>query len=274
MISAIGVGHELDVATAQGRRPPPVVAQGALGEGREVRGHLLEERVVLDLGAQDVEQHGTNEVVGGAHRLGGPVPRRVDPGRHKQPLVHEPELPQPVPAAVIGQELKQVMELRRERVAVVLRRQQPGWGPLIDVEVAHLSHQARDELGRARPRADHRDAPPGQLHRVVPVRRVERRALEALPAVDGGKGRAVELAHGADDGVGDLGGLAAVFGPHRQRPLACGLVEAGLRHLAPEPDVLPEPQLLGGRLQVRQQVRPAPRSGTASRSKPGRRKTL
>ena len=101
---------EVDVGPAQGRRPTPVVAQRPLGEGREVRHHLLEEGVVLDLGPQDVEQHGAHEVVGGAHRFGVLVPVGIDPGGPEQPLVHQPELPHPVPAPVARQERQQLVE--------------------------------------------------------------------------------------------------------------------------------------------------------------------
>ena len=57
-----------------------------------------------------------------AHRLRVLVPVGVDPRRAEQALVHDPELPQAVPAAVVGQQREQVVELRWERVAVVLRR--------------------------------------------------------------------------------------------------------------------------------------------------------
>ena len=75
-----------------------------------------------------------------------------------------------------------------------------------------------------------------------------------LPARDGGEGRAVELAHRADDRVELLRRLDAVGGPHGHGPPMRGVVEAGLGHLAVEADARPEVQLLGRRLQVGQEV--------------------
>ena len=232
----------------------PSSRQGPLGERREVRDHLLVEGVVDDLGPQDVEQHRPDEVVACADRFGVLVPGGVDPGRDEQPLVQEPELPQPVPAPVTGEQAQQLVELRRERVAVVVRRQQPGRGALVDVEVADHPRQVRDELRRTGTAPDDGHAPVGQLHRVVPGGRVEGRAREALLASDGGKRRTVQLPDRADDAVDDLGRLGAVGGADGQRPLGRGLVEARLGHLAPEADALPQPEVLRRRLEVGQQV--------------------
>ncbi len=43
-------------------------------------------------------------------------------------------------------------------------------------------------------------------------------------------------------------------GAHGQRPFGRGLVEAGLGHLAPEADALPQPEILRSRMEVGQQV--------------------
>ena len=247
-------GHEVGVGVPQRRRPPPVVAQRTLGERREVGHHLLEELVVVHLRAQDVDQHGAHEVVALAHGLGLPVPVRIHPGGRQQALVHDPELPQPVPAPVIGQQGQQVVELGRERVLVIVGRQQPGRRALVHVEVAHLPGQAGDELGGAGPCPDHRHPPTLQFDRVVPRRRVERGSSERLPALQGGKRRPVELAHRADDRVECMGPLGPVAVAHRQRPHAGLVVEARLGHLGREADAVPEPQPLGHPLQVRQQV--------------------
>ena len=220
-----------------------------------MRDHLLEERVVPDLGPQDVEQHGAHEVVRRAHRLGVHVPLGIDAGRHQQPFVHEPELPEPVPAPVTRQEPQQVVELGGKRIAVVVGGQQPGRGALIDVNMARLVHQAGDELRRAGPCPDDRNAPSRQIHRVVPGGGVEGGAVEALAALNGRKGRPVELPHRADDAVELLGQLGPAAVPHGQRPGAGLVVEAGLGHVAGQADALGQFQVLGRRLQVRQEVR-------------------
>ena len=249
--------HEVDIGPAQRCRPAPVVAQRALGEGWEVRDHLLEQRVVLDLGPEAVQQHGPHEIVARAHRLGVLVPFGVDAGGHEQSLVQQPELPETVPAPVVRQQLQEMVELGRERVAVVRRRQQPGRGALVDVEMPDHAGQVRDELGRAGPGPDHPDPPPGQLHGVVPGRRMEGGPGEALQAGKSREGGAIELPDRADDPVECLGGLprpGAVTGHHGQRPLPGGVVEAGFGHLAPEADALPQMQAFGGGLQVGQQI--------------------
>ena len=75
-----------------------------------------------------------------------------------------------------------------------------------------------------------------------------------LPALEGRKGRAVELAHRADQGVDAHGRDAAVAGADGHLPLLSGLVEASLGHLAAEADALAQAEILGGALQVGQQV--------------------
>ena len=205
---------------AQRRRPPPVVAQGTLGEGREVGHHLLEELVVVHLGAQDVDQHGAHEVVARAHGLGVLVPVRIDAGGHEQALVHEPELPQPVPAPVVGQQRQQVVELGRERVLVVLRRQQPGRRALVHVEVAHLPRQAGDELGGAGPasRSPPRAVRPARPSRPRPPSGTTARRSVSRPARAGNEGR-LSWPTAQTIPSNDVGPLGAVAAAHRQRPL-------------------------------------------------------
>ena len=69
-----------------------------------------------------------------------------------------------------------------------------------------------------------------------------------------GKDAAIELPDRAHDPVDDFGDLGAVAGPHGQRPRPCGVVEAGLGHLAAEADALRQSQILGRRLEVGQQI--------------------
>jgi hypothetical protein len=110
------------------------------------------------------------------------------------------------------------------------------------------------ELRRARPRPDDGDAAIGELDRVVPGGRVERRAFEGLPAGDVRERRAVELAHGTHDSVELLFCLGPVAGLYLERPGVHLVVVARLGHLAAEADAGPEAELLDQTLEVGQQV--------------------
>ena len=242
--------------TGERRRPASVISKGTLGEGREVRDHLLVELVVGDLRSQNAEQHGAHEVVAGADRLGLGVPLGIDPGGAEESLVQDPELPQALPAPVLGQQGEQVVELGREGVAVVVGGEEPGRGALEHIELGDLVDEARDELGRAGPRTDDGDPLAGQVDRFVPGGRVERGAGEVLASRERGERRAVELADGADEGVEGLrrgGGVVARRGD-AQVPLPRPVVEAGLGHLGGEADDVAQAELLGHALEVGEQV--------------------
>ena len=155
--------------------------------------------------------------------------------------MHHPELRQPVPSAVVGQEQQQVVELRRERVAIVLGRQKPRRRPLVDVEMRHLLGGSWHELGRARSRPDHRHPAARDLYRVVPGGRVKPGALEGVPACESGKRGPVELSRRAHHCVELLARLVP-SASGRRGPAARRLVVARLGHLAAEADAIAEPE--------------------------------
>ncbi len=146
------------------------------------------------------------------------------------------------------------MEFRRERVAVVLRRQEPRRRPLVHVEMRHLVGEMRHELGRTCPRPDHRHPAPRHGHRVVPGGRVEPGALEFVTPCDRGKGGSVELSGGTHHRVERLRRVRAVTPAQGQLPRLGGLVDAGLGHGAVEADALHQSQRRAHVSQVGQQV--------------------
>ncbi len=212
-------------------------------------------------------QHGAHEVVAGAHGLGVLVPVGVDPGGRQQPLVHEPELPQPVPTPVVGQERQQVVELGRERVAVVLRR---AGARAACAGTRRGAPPPRPGTGRTGPRwprsrSPRRGGPASSTESSHAAEWKDGPAKSSRPC-DGGEGGPVQLAHRADDRrrrprSRSVPSAAA----HRQRPLARGVVEPGLGHLAAEADALAQPQLPAPSAAGRPAGRAAPRSATPSR---------
>jgi hypothetical protein len=67
---------------------------------------------------------------------------------------------------------------------------------------------------------------------------MERRSLERTDSLDVGQARLVELADGADHGIGDDGVFLALRIAHADLPLRRAFVEARFRHLGFEADVV------------------------------------
>ena len=114
---------------------------------------------------------------------------------------------------VLGQQGQQVVELGREGVAVVVGGEEPGRGALEHTQLGDLVDEARDELGRAGPRADDGDPLAGQVDGVVPGGRVERRGRRSPLGPRRRERGTVQLADGADEGVEGLGRGGVVAGP-------------------------------------------------------------
>ena len=117
---------------------------------------------------------------------------------------------------------------------------------LDDRRVRRPRDDVRHELDRARPGADHRHPPSGQVVVVPPVRRVERRAGEVLETRQGRDGGAGELPAGGHEHVGPE--RAAVG--EVEHPAAAGLVEPRRGDLDAEPDPGQHPEPLRDVLQV------------------------
>ena len=113
-------------------------------------------------------------------------------------------------------------------------------------QALHLRGDPRDELDGAGSGADHRDPLAGQLDLGVPVRRVERRTLEALQAGQARQQRPAQLAGGADQGP--CAQRLAIGAAHL--PFAAAGVEMGLLHLAVETDLLAQTVLVRAMPQV------------------------
>ena len=142
----------------------------------------------------------------------------IDLGHGAQRLGAPPEQPEAVQLAVVGHVAQQPLEAVGHRLVVVRDREVPVRGALEDLERRHLLGDDRRELGGAAPGADHADALAGEVDAVVPLGRVERRAGEAVAAFDVRQLRAVELADGADHGVGLQAVLFAVGADQLERP--------------------------------------------------------
>ncbi len=154
--------------------------------------------------------------------------------------MQEPELPEALPAPVVGQQGQEVVELGREGVAVVVRGEEPGRGALEHIEVRDLVDEERDELGRTRPRADHGDPPAGRGRRCGP-RRPSGTAGPAKswrPSTAGNDGRfSWPTAQTTASKVSVVDAVvAAARRGDLQAPLPRPVVEAGLGHLGGEAD--------------------------------------
>jgi hypothetical protein len=179
---------------------------------------------------EHLRQHG---VLG--HRVRRVLGEQEDPQPAEQ-LRGRQVLEQPVLPAPVGR-----VGLRHD----VRRR------ALEDCDVLRVLAQLGHELDRAGPGPDDGDALAGQLDVVVPARRVERVAGEALPARDVGQHRPRQLA----DGGHEDGGLVRLATVGLDAPDTALLVERGPGDLGPVPDVRLEPVLRDDAPQVGQDVR-------------------
>ena len=182
------------------RRIPVVGDQHALAAQPELRGELAAQLGVLDL----VAHVRAGDLLGAAHDL-----RVLDEAQQEA-------LAAPVDAAAHGllqerQRLVQAaLEARRRPVAV---GQDPRRGALEDVHLADLVGDPRDELDRRGAGADDRDALAGEVVVVVPLRRVERRALEAAHAADPRHRRVAQRPGRVDDELGRPGAARRLDAP-------------------------------------------------------------
>ena len=112
-----------------------------------------------------------------------------------------------------------------------------------------LGHR-RDELRGAGARADDHHALSVERDPVVPARRVERRAGEALGAGDVGHVRAVQLPDRADDGVGFDCVLLTVAPDRLQRPRHRRRVELDGSYFGVEADQPSQVVLVGDAAEV------------------------
>ena len=162
-------GHDLDVRLRQ-RRIPLVGRQDALAADAVVRRELLPQLRVLDLLAHVGHRDPLEQLPDGAvaELEDEGLARPVDPRAHRELGRREEAVERSLPA------------LHRP----VAMRDDPGRRALEHVQLGHLRLDLGDELDRGGAGADHGHALAGQVVVVVPLRRVEGLALEALEARD------------------------------------------------------------------------------------------
>ncbi len=141
----------------------------------------------------------------------------------------------------------------RDALVVVGRRGQPVRRPLEDEQLGGLLGDDGDELRGARPRADHPHPPAAQIDVVVPPGRVEGRPGKRVQARDVRHEGPVELADGADDGIGLQAFGRPVRVPHHERPSAAVVVVHGGADLGAEADEGAQAELVGTAAEVGQQ---------------------
>ena len=120
----------------------------------------------------------------------------------------------------------------------------PGGGALVELQAGDVFDDLGHDLDRAGAGADHRDTLAGDVDVVVPLRRVERRAVAGqvvVEAVELGDQRDVQSAGTGDQELCDE--LAAVVGEHV--PALLVVVPLGPVDVRTEPDVAAQPVLLG-----------------------------
>ena len=184
------VGHQVDVVGVQ-RRVVGVGDQDPLAADLEGRGDLLAQLGVVDA-ALDVLQR---QLLGRPGELG----LQREPGHVG---LAAPVDRGPVERLHAGDPLER--GLLDAGVGPVVARHHVRRGALVDVEVADLLLDRRDDLDRRRAGADHRDPLARQVDVVVPAGGVEHLALEGLDALDLGQLRLREAAGAADHRAGGV----------------------------------------------------------------------
>ena len=222
------LGHDLldarrrqrDVVAVQRRGPRAVVDDDPLGRRRVLRQRLLQQVGPLRvLRHERLGQQLAQHVVALADRprLVGPV--RVDLGHRAQQLGRSSRTARSgTTGGSTARGASRYWKPCGHLVAVVRHRELPVRRALEDLQVLDLLGDDRRELGRAAAGADDADALAGEVDVVVPAGRVERRPGERLAALDLRQLRPVELADGADHGVGLDVRLLAVLVDRAHRP--------------------------------------------------------
>ena len=190
-----------DVGLGQ-RLVPAVVEQHALAERREVRSDLVDEvgpvgQLLLDV----ADEHLAVALVGRVDRPFRMGPLRVLLERLVHLAVEHPAQPQPVEPLVVGDFAEQEAHRLGHRLVEFGEGGGPLPGALEDGERAYRVGDGGNELHGAGAVADHRHVLACELHRGVPLRGVDDRAVEVAQARDR---RPLGRGEGADGGDDDV----------------------------------------------------------------------
>ena len=181
------------------------------------------------------------------------APAVVDLGQRQEAVGGRPEQPEAVPLRVGRHVPQEPAQAVGQAIVVVRHGHVPVGRALEDADLAGPVRQVRDELRRARPRADDAHRLAGEVDRVVPLGRMERRPLERPQARDVRQLGTVELPHRADHGLRLDRLLDSIRAPDLHPPQALRVVVGGAEHLGVEADVVADAELGGAVAEVLQQ---------------------
>ena len=225
-------GFDLDIVSRE-RGVPVIGEQDAFAARRIIRDQLGAEFGILDMGVDFLERR--------------PLEKLAEPAS-----LHE------------GQKVP----LEREISDIPLQLREPGKGAkaslfrageravrlwyapvrraLEDRQFRYIGRDLRHELDGAGTVADDTDHPAGEVHFMVPARRVKLNALEIRKAGNLRKGRTVELTDAGDENI--RGHFPAVNGANA--PETGGFIETRFAYLGIETDMREETVFAGNRFEI------------------------
>ena len=167
----------------------------------------------------------------------GVVPVGIDARAAEVDACAGPQDQESEPATEVGEVADRPLHAVGHWLVVVRIREHPLRGSLENVQLLDLIGDRRRDLEAGGARPDEREPCAGDIDRVVPPDRMERRAVEVVDAGDVGKLRSVECADRGDDSAGREFVDRAIGRSNTNRPGARRLVVGRSLDLGLEPTV-------------------------------------
>ena len=201
------------------------------------------------------DQQAAQLAVGGADAARF-VPLLVPVHVRQRALGGKPELQQPKPLRVVGDATQQPVLAGGHLLVIVGPRIDPRRRTLKQKQLRDRGGDCRHRLKGRRASTDHRYALAGQINRLIPARGMKRGAAKRVPAGDLRQPRAIELADGADHGVGaERRALLPAGAPGMERPDLAPLVEREALDFGGEADPVANAEPGGALAKVLQEYR-------------------
>ena len=204
------IDHQINIGPGQ-HAVPVVVPQHALAIGRIVRGRLADQfGIVADFGGNVCLKLLANLGVLRVERMGLIWPVGVHLQHRMEPVRRRPEQLKPEPFGVERDILEHPLLVVGDRFEIERVGHRPMRRTLQDGKLADGRSDRRADLHPAGAGADHADAFPGDIHRMVPACGVETGLAKIVQPGDGRVLWLIELARRADQNFGRKPGVAAV----------------------------------------------------------------
>ena len=194
-LDALDTGaDQIDIVLLEAAKPRPVVLERAFTGGRVVGRDLRKKvGVVADLFGHEAEEEVARRLVALADgETVGVVPVGIDARAAEVDACAGPQDQKAEPATEIGEVADRPLHAVGHRLVVVRIREHPLRGSLENVQLLDLIGDRRGDLEAGGAGADECEPRAGDIDRVVPPDRMERRAVEVVDAGDVGKFRTVE----------------------------------------------------------------------------------